>query len=224
MWRARLKFTPRLTHPWYRDATMVHGIVSTLIGQDHRLGQPNFTLWHDDGDWQILSLHDQRPACLCPSPLPVNANGRPVDLLMVGIQQVETPRINNVRGKVLLSTKTPLVITTNNHTRSCTAPAIEHIIRALQRMVDGLKLGLNCEQIDPLQLVSVSGIATRTVIGGHVSKGTTERGVVIGWMGSMVLDCSPLAVWLLRIAAQVGLGGARAYGFGRLTMMAEDDN
>lgn len=215
MWTARLKIAPRLTHPWHRDATMMHGIISTLHGRDHTSQIPLFALHHHDGDWHII-IQDRAAWMIDKSSWPVVANGRPVSLLPVGIREVELPRICADRGRVVLSALTPVVMTAKEHTRSCIAPDLGHITRALQRVSDGLGLGVDCERMGGLEIVSSAVIGTRTQIGGHVSRGTTERGAVIGWMGSMVLDCSPMALWLLRCAEAFGMGGLRAYGFGRI--------
>lgn len=216
MWQARIKITPRLTHPWHRDATMMHGIISTLHGQDHTSQIPLFALHHHDGDWHVI-MQGARPVWMADkASWPVLANGRPVSLSPVGIRELELPPISAARGRVVLSTLTPVVMTAKDHTRSCVAPDLGHMTRAIQRVSDGLGLGVDCERMGGLEMVSSAVIGTRTVIGGHVSRGTAERGAVIGWVGSMVLDCSPMALWVLRCAEIVGMGGLKAYGFGRI--------
>lgn len=216
MWTARLKISPRLTMPWHRDATMMHGIMSRLHGKDHTRHSANFTLWHDDGDWHVMFRDRELPACLSVSSHAIVANRRPVDLIFVGIKQVHLPEIQPETGRVLLTTKTPLVLTCDNHSKSCTDPTIDHIKGALQRMSDSLCLGLGAVDIE--QAV-VAGVGVRTVVGGHVQRGSSESGVVIGWQGSMVLDCSPIALWLLRVAELVGIGGLVSMGFGRVQIV-----
>lgn len=213
MWTARLKISPRLTMPWHRDATMMHGIMSRLHGKDHTRHSANFILWHDDGDWHVMFRDREQPACLAVPSHAVVANRRPVDLIFVGVKQVHLPQIQPDAGRVLLTTKTPLVLTCDNHSKSCTDPSAEHIKGALQRMSDSLGLGLGVVDVEQ---AAAAGVGIRTVVGGHIQRGSSEVGVVIGWQGSMVLDCSPIALWLLRVAELVGIGGLVSMGFGRV--------
>lgn len=199
--------------PWHRDATMMHGIVSRLHGRDHTRQQANFALWHDDGDWHVMFRDREQPSCLAAPTHAIVANRRPVDLIFVGIKQVHLPEIQPDAGRVLFTTKTPLVLTCDNHSKSCTAPSAEHIGGALQRMSNALGLGLGSVDLD---VVAVAGVGIRTFVGGHVQRGTSEAGAVIGWQGSMVIDCSPIAFWLLRVAELVGIGGLVSMGFGRV--------
>lgn len=41
-------------------------------------------------------------------------------------------------------------------------------------------------------------------------------GVATGWVGSWVVECNAPGLWLLRLAASIGLGGKVAFGFGRV--------
>ena len=222
MWQARIKITPRLTMPWHRDATMMHGVLSRLFGLDHSKGRPNFVLWHDDGDWHVISLAKERPPIFVTTPQAIEVNRRAVTMTLVGLHEVELPPMQRPAERLVLSTLTPLVISSQAHTKVCTDPREEHLVAALQRLSE--RHGLGICAAGELEVLHGAGLGVRMHIGGHVQRGSAVPGQVLGWHGSMVIRPTAVGQWLLRLAEQVGLGGLTGMGFGRVRVCEEATN
>jgi CRISPR/Cas system endoribonuclease Cas6 (RAMP superfamily) len=80
----------------------------------------------------------------------------------------------------------------------------------------------------PVQIVSATTVPARVRLEGPPRPTDPRRGPSVGgdgrvrgWMGSVTVETSAMGVWLLEVAAELGLGGRVAYGFGRVSVTVE---
>lgn len=118
------------------------------------------------------------------------------------------------RYRVTVETITPLCFTTCRRTTIRT-PQASTFTGGLRRVAEAV--GVTVPDAD-LAFGAITHVTepVRVEVGGHVQRGTTERGVLLAIEGSLTVECNAVAAWLLQCAGRIGLGGSTAYGFGRV--------
>jgi hypothetical protein len=89
-------------------------------------------------------------------------------------------------------------------------PAAENLLSALTQVFP-VRLGIPALDASTmtLKIVAKRTETARVPCGSHL-------GQIRGWTGSVVVETNAVGAWLLGCAAQVGLGGRTALGFGRV--------
>lgn len=119
------------------------------------------------------------------------------------------------RYRVTVETLTPLCFTTCRRRTTIRTPQASTFTGGLRRVAEAV--GVTVPDADlAFGAITHATEPVRVEVGGHVQRGTTERGVLLAIEGSLTVECNAVAAWLLQCAARIGLGGSTAYGFGRV--------
>ena len=214
-----LDLRPRPEAITLRHTRLLHGIVSHALGVPHESARGVFSLVpsHDGCGWGAL-VYEVAEATLTTHA--ARYGGRPVALSVVGLpRRVRAPsRLDAGRYRVTIETLTPVSWARGGHSVAVLAPKVQTMEGACE--IIGRKVRVSHEG------ATVYDVAHETrreavYVGGHIARGSTRRGEVIALVGTITVRCNAHAAWLLSCAARVGIGGATALGFGRVTVKVE---
>lgn len=114
---------------------------------------------------------------------------------------------------VVLEAISPVVIQSDNRSRSYTTPYVMNLVSTLGKLLRP-RLGIE-PRVDDLGIEILERHTESRRFWGGPTLG--DHGGVQGWVGSVTLRCNAPATWLLMAAARgPGLGGRTAYGCGRI--------
>lgn len=214
-----LDLRPRPEAITLRHTRLLHGIVSHALGVPHEPARGVFSLVpsRDGCGWGAL-VYEGTEATI--TTRDVRYGGRPVTLSVVGLpRRVKAPpRLATGRYRVTIETVTPLSWARDGHSVAVLAPKVQTIEGACEIL--GRKVRVTHEGA---RIYDVTHETRREAVyvGGHIARGSKRRGEVIAIVGTVTVRCNAHAAWLLSCAERVGLGGATAIGFGRVSVRAE---
>jgi len=214
-----LDLRPRPEAITLRHTRLLHGIVSHALGVPHENARGVFSLVpsHDGCGWGVL-VYEGTDATLTTHA--VRYGGRPVTLSVVGLpRRVRAPaRLDAGRCRVVIETVTPVSWARDGHSVAVLAPKVQTMEGACE--IIGRKVRVSH---DGARVYDVTHETRREAVyvGGHIARGSKRRGEVIALVGTINVRCNAHAAWLLSCADRVGIGGATALGFGRVTVKVE---
>ncbi len=191
----------------------VTGLLATTLGLRHQRRLPTFaTRVHADADMRVMVWNTPRAVELCDTTTQGLLFERPTLFHVEDAVEVASPVVTR-RGRlrVRLRTETPVVISKDGHTRSCTRPDEQTILHSLSgNLIERFGLAhlrddVRCE---------VADVRTEPV---RVNIGAKYRWFD-GWEGEVDLDVNALAMWLLLAAEKAGFGSRTAFGFGQIAV------
>lgn len=215
----------------HRNIRQLHGLVTALTDEPHSRW-PVFTLvpWPRGVGWGAYLWREDVALRLAGRTFEGKLYDRPVLVRCSPLVRVRAPALpKRGRQRVRLDTVTPVVITSDGHSRPHIVPTAASLLSALT-LEFPLRLGLSDEQA---AAVRTDGVRTREqslarleVIEHDARKVVVQvgakYGAVIGWEGSCILEVNAVARWLLECAARTSLGGRGAFGFGRVRVSDAD--
>jgi|GEM_PF-2674800 len=219
---------PRVPLP-HGHALTVHGIVSHALGRDHRRDRADFVLAQArvPSGWGVYFVDGADARRMSCAPMPgLHLDGRPWGICFgPGVVVPKVPPVAPGRYTVRLTTLTPVVIrrTVDGKTLVRVGPTAPSLLASLTGLEFLRRAGL--ATTTPLawtrdacvvlldhdtrrQSLDTAGHWHTSDEGGH--------GRVVGWQGDVTLEVNAVALWLLRVAEVVGLGGRVAAGFGQV--------
>ena len=207
-----LEVRPHPTWPVeHRNVRALHGLLTTLIREDHDPLLPGFALvpWPTRFGWGVY-FRTEAGARLAGQTHRAQLFDRPVEVSFSPLRRLRAPVVaHRGRQRVVLDTVTPVCIR-NNGTLTYTAPTEANLLAAL---VHVLPTRLQLEGFDPgscvLRLLARTTEPAAVCLGG-------KYGVVRGFSGSVLVEVNAVGRFLLECAARVGYGGRTSLGFGRL--------
>ena len=214
-----LDMRPRPEAITLRHTRLLHGIVSHALGVPHESARGVFSLVpsHDGCGWGAL-VYEGTDATLTTHA--ARYGGRHVALSVVGLpRRVRAPaRLDAGRYRVTIETLTPVSWARDGHSVAVLAPKVQTMEGACE--IIGRKVRVSH---DGSKVYDVTHETSREAVyvGGHIARGSKRRGEVIALVGTITVRCNAHAAWLLSCADRVGIGGATALGFGRVTVKVE---
>ena len=214
-----LDMRPRPEAITLRHTRLLHGIVSHALGVPHESARGVFSLVpsHDGCGWGAL-VYEGTDATLTTHA--ARYGGRHVALSVVGLpRRVRAPaRLDAGRYRVTIETLTPVSWARDGHSVAVLAPKVQTMEGACE--IIGRKVRVSH---DGSKVYDVTHETRREAVyvGGHIARGSKRRGEVIALVGTITVRCNAHAAWLLSCADRVGIGGATALGFGRVTVKVE---
>lgn len=198
-----------------RNTRAVHGLVTTLIAESHSPLRPLFSLapWPEGVGWAVYVL-DLDHALRCAGRTTQGELFRKPTLIRCsGARRVPAPAVPAGPRIVEVRTVTPICLRSSDGTGAKvyrTELRESHLLSTLQAWLTNV---VGIAQPGPLDLriVMLDTRAEVVPMGGKL-------GAVTGIAGRFVVEVSSWALWALRVAEVMGLGGRVAYGFGRIVI------
>ena len=213
---------------------LLHGALSHALREDHAPdGVAHFALVPVEGGigWQPLFFVRARAERLRDTahPMTLPDGARPTRRRRKGPETLHRtlafgPLVWRVRApvalpagryRVTIETLTPLCFTTCRHRTSVRTPQVSTFVGGLRRVADAVGVTA-CASDLAFGAITHATEPVRVEVGGHVHRGTHERGVLLAIEGTLTVECNAVAAWLLQCAERGGLGGSTAFGFGRV--------
>lgn len=199
------------------QARLLHGLITDLVDVPHDPAMPAWALvpWPAPPGWAVYLRSEDHVAALALGRHEGRLFGQPVWASFgAPIRLRYPPPLAPGRYQLRIDAVTPVCIRHNvTGSRAKTThltPAAENLLSALTQAFP-TRIGL--PGLDPgtaaLRVVARRTEAVRVPCGSHL-------GQIRGWTGSVMVEANAVAAWLLGCAAQVGLGGRTALGFGRV--------
>lgn len=202
----------------------MHGLVATLTRHPHIRGRHHHALWPDPrGDrwWVLMPEEAAKYVALRRFN---HAVGRRTAEVSFGpaIALRTPPAVAAGRYRVTIETQTPVVIRRTNAdggSKTRTEPTSDCIANTLA--------GQTLKRLGLLELplhvaVSLVHSYSRPWIGMlDRTRHLGGDGRVRAFHGVLTVDCSGIALWLLRVSELIGLAGRTGYGFGRIRLMEQ---
>lgn len=229
-WR-ELVFRPAPHTPIpHSHVTSIHGIVSHALGRNHDPTRADFVLAQAPvpSGWGVYLVDGTDARRLSCAPMPgLHLEGRPWGVCFgPGVVTPKRPApVAPGRYEVEIVTFSPVCIR-----RSADGRTLVRLIptaSALRSSLTGLEFLRRCGLADRVlppwtrdAAMILLGHDTRrdsAEVDGHWNAGDgTGHGRVVGWTGTVRMEVNAVALWLLRHAEVVGLGGRVAAGFGQV--------
>lgn len=196
----------------HRNVRGLHGAITAITGAHHPT-VPRFALvpWHRGILWGLQTFEPAMLDVLAGTRHRVRIYDQERELRFGGRIRLKAPQVaKRGRRRLRIDAVTPVVVRNacNNHRayRTVTGPNMLNTLCAWLPRRIGLELG---EDDARMELVESDTRAEGVDVGA-------KYGRVIGWVGSVVVECNAVAEWLLRVAEIGGYGGRVAFGFGRV--------
>jgi hypothetical protein len=229
-WR-ELVFQPAPHRPIpHGHVTSIHGIVSRALGLDHSRTHADFVLAQAPvpSGWCVYLVDADAARRLSCAPMPgLHLEGRPWGVCFgpgVAIPRRPAP-VAPGRYLVEVTTLSPVCIRRSSDGRTLVriTPTASSLRASLTWLEFLRRCGLAGRTLPPwcadaeVALLDQDTRRQSVETDGHWNAGDgSGHGHVVGWTGSVWLEVSAVALWLLRHAETVGLGGRVAAGFGQV--------
>lgn len=217
----------------------LHGALTAVHGASHSAERPRWRLAPQSHRHHLVLLHDARDAERLRGSTHERRLGPRVEALRFGAM-VHRPRfpaalaagVYRVRvdvGAAHVATLEPerdydprfdvVTFVRNGNTEATTEPGVASMTAVATRL-------LTLAGIAHDRGVEVRDVESFTRdlfvrVGGHVSRGACEAGVVHGFDGRVTVVCNAVAAWGLKLAEVYGLGGLTAFGLGGCRVSVE---
>ena len=201
---------------WATRARGVHGMI-TALGLGHRHGATTFSLIPpvDCNEWAVYIADDQKCAELSGARVDALLFGKNMRLQFSASAPLIAPQ-KEKRGRSVIVVRTQTPVCIRNHIGEAhkkvthTVPTAENLVSTLKgTLAPRLQMPVGVK-IDPC--ITVLSDTTQPVVCALGGKYGIEK----GWTGEVRLEVNQTALWLLRCAEIIGLGGRTAFGFGRI--------
>lgn len=194
----------------HRNVRGLHGLVSDCLGVAHDPQIPRFSLVPWRSGWSVYLSRDEDLQRLAGQSFSARLYDQPLTARFGAmVFRLATPRVPK-RGhrRLALEFVTPVVVRQSQRPQPLHAGLLISTLTAWLPRRIGLVLA---PDVVRLRVVERALTETHVPLGG-------KYGTVSGWTGRMVVETNAPGEWLLRLAAQIGLGGRVAFGFGRVVV------
>jgi CRISPR-associated endoribonuclease Cas6 len=194
-----------------QDTRGLHGALTAILDRGHEQHTPNFALVPDRLAWGVYWWREEG---LRFAGRTINGAlwDRPTAFRFGPLWRIKAPTIaKRGRQRVRVDAITPVCSRAYGSTvyRSTPTSDVMHSMLAAQF---AHRLGLS--YLAKQDLVRVEIVSSKTDP-APVNAGE-HLGRIVGWTGYAELEVNAPALWLLRVAERVGLGGRTSLGFGRI--------
>lgn len=210
-------------------ARILHGALSTLLGENHDRNQRAFALSPAETgtDWWV-HWHNAKGESFAGKTAKIRVGEKNLRVRFGQAMRLKSPpRFAPGSYTVTVSTLTPLVIVngsfegTKKKRRLCTVPSGDSIISSLVseyaqrlRMVE-----IDASQLRAEVLQNYGRLEAVHTTSDHIGCPIAGPGHITGWHGAIKLRVNAPMRWLLECAARTGLGSKRGFGFGRIKVL-----
>lgn len=202
----------------HEEIRALHGVVTGLV-QGHDDNDPRFALFPYEGEvagigWALYVPDEEIALRLAGRVHDVDYRYGAVHLRCGPMRRWGAPRVPNRYATVMLRTITPVIVRAGGrhglpeHQRSHTRASESTLLSTMSHWLRH-RCGV-AKDFKPRVRFLANDTRPQTV------RLSGRYGAMTGWAGTVVMEASPGAHWLLKAAEKVGLGGRTAYGFGRV--------
>lgn len=199
----------------HRNVRAVHGLVTALLGVGHAPPTALFALapWPSTLGWAAYVYNGETALRCAGQTTCADLFGRPTIVRCSEIRRAAAPPVVSGRRTVDIRTVTPVCLrrTDNRGKKRFRLEIDNEILRSNLRSWLSARLGVTPPPELDARVVTRDLRTEQVPVGGKL-------GVVLGLYGRLVVEVDTWALWTLRAAEVLGLGGRVGYGFGRIVV------
>ena len=206
------------------QARRLHGAITQILGTGHNPRVPDFTLIQTDRSvaslgWGLYLRDEDKARNVAGTAHAIRIGESESEIRFGSLLRFKAPPAPTPgRHRMRLDTLTPVVI--RNHIGTVERVYQQPTARAIASTLVEVARRLGAPVVlEDLAVRMVSQHTEHAAV--RLGKIGGPSGCVRGWSGSVVVDVSAPARWLLDCAARMGLGGHVAFGFGRVAVREE---